>query len=101
MAENQERKPLTVMDLVELAKKSQGFTMFLSVAVEDKEKGGIKLDHYMIRQQYIPEDLEKSFEHLKDMISKDLADSGIALIKSAEAIANTKSPLTDKEHKPT
>ncbi len=81
---------MTVKDLTEELKKSQGFVIFASFAVKNKDSGEITLEHRYMRQQFIPEDLEKSFENFGNMISKDLQESGANLVKSAEGIANKK-----------
>lgn len=83
---------MTVKELIEQLKKSQGFVVFASYVVKEGEE--LKLQHQYIRQQFVPEDLEASFKNFGDMVKKDLVDSGANLIKSAEAIANMKSPTS-------
>ncbi len=86
----------TVSGIVEQMSKSQGFVLFVSMLVK-KENGDIGLEHRYIRQLYIPEDLEKSFENFNALILKDLSESGENLIKSAERIVSMKSPVSSVE----
>ena len=83
-------KPLTVMDIVEDLKKSQGFVLFASFAVKNEKTGEVVLENRYIRQQFIPEDLGKMFENFNGMVISDLKNSANDLVKTAEMIANTK-----------
>lgn len=85
---------MTVNDIVEELKKSSGFVLFVSFVIR-KENGDMELQHRYMRQQFIPEDLDKSFENFGQMVSRDLADSGTNLLKSAEKIVSQKFPGED------
>lgn len=85
-------KPLTVVDIVEEMKKSQGYAFFVTLLVK-KEDGSLNLEHRYMRQQFFPGDLKSSFEGFQSMIKQDVVSTGSDLIQAAETIANMKSPI--------
>ena len=92
----------SIKDIIEELKKSQGFLLFVSYAVK-KDNGEVILEHRYSRQQFVPEDIEKAHAEFKQMVAKDLADSGMNLIKAAQSIADqseTSGEITDAEFKP-
>ena len=73
-------KQLTVADVVEEMKESHGFVLFVSLLIKQAD-GSMALEHRYMRQTYVPEDLEKTFQSFNEMVLKDMAESGMNLIK--------------------
>jgi len=91
-------KPITVMGIVEELKKSSGFVLFVSYAVR-QENGDVILENRYMRQQFVPEDLQKMFENFNGLVVGDLKNAAVELVKAAEAIANMKKPTeSTQEH---
>lgn len=83
---------MTVNEIVEKLKTSQGFVLFVSY-MDRKDDGTISIEHQYIRNTFVPEDLEETFKNFTNMVSTDLKESGARLVNVAEKIANEKFPL--------
>ena len=83
------KTPLTVVDLLEEMKASQGFIIFVSMLVK-RPDGTMELEHRYMRQQFVPEDLDKAFQSCKGMMENDIAESGMNLAKAQKAVSESK-----------
>ena len=82
---------MTVNELVEEIKVSQGFLIFVSYLTKDKD-GELKLNHRYLRQQLPPEDIGNSLKNFNAFILKDLKDSSALLSNCVEEAESLDTP---------
>lgn len=80
------QKVMTVMDIVNELKKSQGFLIFAAFIVRSEESLEPHLEFRYIRQQYSPDDIPSAFKEVKQMMTNDLNKSGNEVLRAAEQI---------------
>lgn len=77
---------MTLQDIVQLLRKSDGFVIFTGVL--NRETG--KLDFNYLRQQYNLEDLDQLFREFKSALDNDLNKSRETLNDTIKAIEESK-----------
>lgn len=102
-------KQLTVNEIVEELKKSQGFVMFVSFAKMNEDTKQIVIEHRYMRQQFIAEDLPEVSKQFRNMVSNDIAEVSMNMMRKAQEMSQEEPPIlrdesedpTGREHTPT